>query len=105
MSTQSFIDTFQRNRAEFAHLDEVTRAQFEGFRPGIYVRVQIDNMPCELITNHDPNYPLVVGGLLSSEYNIGYIQVRDTARAMKVNSQVDKVANSLSKPAPITGVV
>lgn len=31
----------QRNRAEFEGLDEQTRVQYEGFRPGTYVRMEI----------------------------------------------------------------
>ncbi|KAJ8313478.1 hypothetical protein KUTeg_008971, partial [Tegillarca granosa] len=35
------------NRAEFENLDDDVRVQYEGFRPGMYVRVEINNMPCE----------------------------------------------------------
>ena len=56
-------------------MDEETRAQYEGFRPGVYVRVQIDNMASEFVTHFDPMYPIVLGALLSAEQNIGYVQV------------------------------
>ena len=56
-------------------MDEATRAQYEGFRPGLYVRLQIDNMPCEFVENFDATYPVVLGALLSAEQNIGYVQV------------------------------
>ncbi len=65
----------QLNREEFEDMDEETRAQYEGFRPGVYVRVQIDSMPAEFVTNFDPMYPVVLGALLSAEQNIGYVQV------------------------------
>ncbi len=55
-------------------MDEETRAQYEGYRPGVYVRVQIDNLPAEFVTNFDPLYPVVLGALLSAEQNIGYVQ-------------------------------
>lgn len=66
----------QINRSEFSNLDEAQRIQYEGYRPGLYVRIQIAKVPCELITNFDPTYPCIVGGLLSQEQNIGYVQVR-----------------------------
>ncbi|XP_069024656.1 ribosome biogenesis protein BMS1 homolog isoform X1 [Embiotoca jacksoni] len=64
------------NRAEFAEVDDETRVQYEGFRPGMYVRVEISSLPCEVVTNFDPHYPVILGGLGSSEGNIGYLQVR-----------------------------
>ena len=36
---------------------------------------QVEKVPCEFITNFDPTYPVILGGLLSNEDNIGYIQV------------------------------
>ena len=36
---------------------------------------QVERVPCEFITNFDPTYPVILGGLLSNEDNIGYIQV------------------------------
>ncbi len=67
---------FQLNRAEFENLDDDSRVQFEGFRPGMYVRVQINGVPCEFVENFDSSYPVILGGLLSMEQNIGYVQVR-----------------------------
>lgn len=64
------------NRAEFEDVDDETRVQYEGFRAGMYVRVEIHALPCEFITNFDPHYPIVLGGLSSSEGNVGYLQMR-----------------------------
>jgi len=64
------------NRAEFGELDDAVRVKFEGFRPGLYVRIQINNMPAEFIDNMDPTYPIILGGLLSAEQNIGYVTVK-----------------------------
>ncbi|XP_072229547.1 ribosome biogenesis protein BMS1 homolog isoform X2 [Leuresthes tenuis] len=64
------------NRAEFEDMEDETRVQYEGFRPGMYIRVEISSLPCEFVTNFDPHYPIILGGLSSSEGNIGYLQMR-----------------------------
>ena len=56
-------------------MDDATRVQYEGFRPGMYVRLEIAALPCEFVTNFDPHYPVILGGLGSSEGNVGYLQV------------------------------
>ncbi|XP_017882158.1 ribosome biogenesis protein BMS1 homolog [Ceratina calcarata] len=64
------------NKSEFEGLLDDVRVQLEGYRPGMYVRVEIETVPCELITHLDPTYPLIIGGLLHGEENIGYVQTR-----------------------------
>nr|XP_014339296.1 PREDICTED: LOW QUALITY PROTEIN: ribosome biogenesis protein BMS1 homolog [Latimeria chalumnae] len=64
----------QLNRAEFEEQDDEARVQYEGFRPGMYVRIEIESMPCEFVVNFDPNYPVILGGLGSSEGNVGFLQ-------------------------------
>ena len=64
------------NRAEFADIDPATRTLVEGFRPGAYVRIEIADVPCELVTHFDPAYPLIVGGLTAAEERMGFVQVR-----------------------------
>ncbi|KAM3666385.1 ribosome biogenesis protein BMS1 homolog [Ammospiza maritima maritima] len=66
----------QLNRAEFEDQDDETRVQYEGFRPGMYVRIEIENVPCEFVLNFDPHYPIILGGLGNSEGNVGYVQLR-----------------------------
>lgn len=66
----------QRNRAEFEGVNPEARALFEGYRPGSYVRIELSNVPCEMIEHFDPHYPIIVGGLLPAEDRFGYLQVR-----------------------------
>ncbi|EKM51560.1 uncharacterized protein PHACADRAFT_150036 [Phanerochaete carnosa HHB-10118-sp] len=66
----------QLNRAEFENIDPEARALVEGYRPGSYVRVELTDVPAEMIENFDPAYPIVVGGLLPAEERLGYVQVR-----------------------------
>ncbi|KAI8085304.1 hypothetical protein BDF21DRAFT_492064 [Thamnidium elegans] len=66
----------QMNREEFENDDIHTRAMVEGYRPGSYVRLLIKQMPCEFVENFDPTYPILVGGLLPTEDQFGWVQVR-----------------------------
>ncbi|KAG8910158.1 Glycoside hydrolase 2 (Mannanase, beta-galactosidase) [Tulasnella sp. 417] len=64
------------NEAEFEGMDPESRALVEGYRPGTYVRIELENMPYEMVEHFDPTYPIVVGGLLPSEERFGFVQVR-----------------------------
>lgn len=64
------------NREEFDGIDAETKALVEGYRPGSYVRIELANVPCELVDNFDPAYPIIVGGLLAAEERFGIVQVR-----------------------------
>uniref|UniRef100_A0A1B6KVB2 Bms1-type G domain-containing protein n=1 Tax=Graphocephala atropunctata TaxID=36148 RepID=A0A1B6KVB2_9HEMI len=64
------------NRSQFDGLDDAVRVQLEGFRAGMYVRLELQQMPCELVQHFDPTYPLIVGGLQPGEENVGYLKVR-----------------------------
>ncbi|KAH0832223.1 hypothetical protein J3R83DRAFT_13186 [Lanmaoa asiatica] len=66
----------QLNRAEFEDIDGEARTLVEGYRPGTYVRVELTSVPCEMIENFDPHYPVIIGGLLPAEERFGYLQVR-----------------------------
>ncbi|KAG5221114.1 DUF663-domain-containing protein [Salix suchowensis] len=60
------------NRAEFAAIeDPETRALVEGYAPGAYVRIELGDVPCELVNHFDPTYPIIVGGLLAAEERFG----------------------------------
>eukprot|EP00762_Andalucia_godoyi_P000551 ANDGO_05255.mRNA.1 Ribosome biogenesis protein bms1 len=47
-----------------------------GFHPGIYVRIEIHNVPCEFTTNFHAQRPIIAGGLLPNEERLGFLQVR-----------------------------
>ncbi|KAL7076506.1 hypothetical protein ACQ4LE_004687 [Meloidogyne hapla] len=64
------------NKAAFEDLDETKRAELEGFRPGLYVKIEIDNIPSSFIDCMDPRFPYIIGGLLPGEQNNGYVKVR-----------------------------
>ncbi|XP_066205036.1 ribosome biogenesis protein BMS1 homolog [Saccopteryx leptura] len=66
----------QLNWAEFEDQDDEVRVQYEGFRPGMYIRIEIENVPCEFVLNFDPHYPIILGGLGNSENSVGYVQMR-----------------------------
>lgn len=70
-----FVYELQLNRTQFEGLDDTVRVQLEGYRAGMYVRLEINSVPCELITNFDPTFPLIVGGLQTGEENVGFLKV------------------------------
>ncbi|KAM0793215.1 hypothetical protein ACM66B_000683 [Microbotryomycetes sp. NB124-2] len=63
-------------RDEFADDDPETRALVEGHRPGTYVRLEIANVPPEMVDNFSPRTPIIVGVLNAHEESFGYVQVR-----------------------------
>lgn len=57
-------------------MDDSLRVLYEGYRSGLYVRVEIHDMPCEFVEHFDPTQPMVLGGMTSTESVIGCVQVR-----------------------------
>ncbi|EIN12353.1 GTP binding protein [Punctularia strigosozonata HHB-11173 SS5] len=81
------------NIDEFRGLDAQSRAMVEGYRPGSYVRLEIRDVPCELVENFDPLVPVIVGGLLPAEERFGFVQVRIKrhrwhAKTLKTNDPI-----------------
>ncbi|KAI3823401.1 hypothetical protein L1987_04836 [Smallanthus sonchifolius] len=66
----------QRNIAELEDLDEATRLDIEGYRTGTYLRLEIHNVPYEMVEHFDPFHPILVGGIGLTEENVGYMQTR-----------------------------
>ena len=65
----------QMNIAELNDLDEATRLEIEGFRTGTYLRLEIHDVPFEMVEHFDPCHPILVGGIGLGEENVGYMQV------------------------------
>ncbi|XP_019265838.1 PREDICTED: ribosome biogenesis protein BMS1 homolog isoform X2 [Nicotiana attenuata] len=66
----------QVNLAALNELDEDTRIEVEGFRTGTYLRLEVHDVPSEMVEYFDPCHPILVGGLALGEENVGYMQVR-----------------------------
>ena len=41
----------------------------------MYVRVEFEQMPCELIENFDATYPVILGGMTNVEEKLGFVNV------------------------------
>ncbi|KAG9403175.1 Glycoside hydrolase 2 (Mannanase, beta-galactosidase) [Aphanomyces cochlioides] len=65
-----------RNAEEFGKEGENTRLQLEGFRNGLYVRIEIHDVPAEFVTGALPTLPILVGGLLPHEHALGLMRLR-----------------------------
>ncbi|XP_065847007.1 ribosome biogenesis protein bms1 [Euphorbia lathyris] len=66
----------QRNIAELNDLDEETRSEIEGFQTGTYMRLEVHDVPFEMVEHFDPCHPILVGGIGFGEENVGYMQAR-----------------------------
>ncbi|XP_045461240.1 ribosome biogenesis protein BMS1 homolog [Harmonia axyridis] len=66
----------QLNKTFFENMPDDQRTQIQGFRSGMYVRMEFKNVPSEFITNFDPTYPIIVGSLNTIENKIGYVNVK-----------------------------
>lgn len=64
------------NRKVFEDMPDDIRVQIEGFRSGMYVRVEFENVPAEFVTHFDPVYPLILGALNMGEENIGFVNIK-----------------------------
>lgn len=66
----------QVNLAALNELDEATQIEIEGFRTGTYLRLEVHDVPSEMVEYFDPCHPILLGGLALGEENVGYMQVK-----------------------------
>ncbi|XP_078159429.1 P-loop containing nucleoside triphosphate hydrolases superfamily protein [Carex rostrata] len=64
----------QLNIMELNEMDEETRVEVEGFRTGTYLRLEVHDVPYEMVEYFDPHHPLLVGGIGLGEENVGCMQ-------------------------------
>ncbi len=65
-----------RNEGEFEAEGDESRLALTGFKPGYYVRIQLDRVPPEFVTNFRTTRPCLVGGLLPQEEGMAMTRVR-----------------------------
>ncbi|BFG41249.1 hypothetical protein CerSpe_275230 [Prunus speciosa] len=66
----------QMNIAELNDLDDATRLEIEGLRTGTYLRLEVHDVPYEMVEYFDPCHPILVGGIGLGEENVGHMQAR-----------------------------
>ncbi|XP_053684524.1 ribosome biogenesis protein BMS1 homolog [Sabethes cyaneus] len=64
------------NKKEFSGLDDDARLNIEGYRAGLYVRMNFKDVPCEFVEHFDPAFPILIGGLNMAEENVGYVSCK-----------------------------
>lgn len=65
----------EMNRSEFKDLDPEARIKIEGFRPGLYVRVEL-KIDSEFVRFFDPQCPVILGGILPKEDELGFVTTK-----------------------------
>ncbi|KAI3913251.1 hypothetical protein MKW92_046680 [Papaver armeniacum] len=55
---------------------EEPHLEIECFRRGTYLRFGVLGVPFEMVSNHNPCQPILVGGISRAEDNVGHMQVR-----------------------------
>jgi ribosome biogenesis protein BMS1 len=63
-------------KTEFQLEEESLRTEYEGFRIGSYVRIEIANIPSEFILHLNPVKPILIGALNANEESLGLMQVK-----------------------------
>lgn len=76
MRKREMAEQVAQTRQELAKLSPHVRQALEGHQPGAYLRIVLEDIPCELVQHFDPGVPLLLGGLLPTEQVMGYTLAR-----------------------------
>lgn len=76
MRKREMAEQHAQTRLDLAGVAPRIRAEMEGHNPGVYLRIVLDRVPCELVQHFDPATPLLLGGLLAGEETMGYLHAR-----------------------------
>ncbi|MCL7044209.1 hypothetical protein MKW94_029216 [Papaver nudicaule] len=63
--------------------------EIAGFTPGTHLRCEVHGIPFDMVENHDPYRPILVGGISHAEENAGYMQA-----TIKVHSEQQNLLRS-----------
>ncbi|KAI3913250.1 hypothetical protein MKW92_046679 [Papaver armeniacum] len=66
-------------------LDEESDFEIDSFRLGTYLRFRVLGIPFEMVANHDPCQPILVGGISRAEDNVGHMHVRHMRHSWHTN--------------------
>lgn len=73
---ESMKHQLKMNSAEFQNDSLDLRHKIQGLIPGTYVRCIIEKVPYEFMKHFNPINPILLGGLLPNELNLGFVQTR-----------------------------
>lgn len=76
MRKREMAEEQARTRLELSKLHPSVREALEGHNPGAYMRIVLEQVPCELVQHFDPAVPLLLGGLLPTEQSMVFLQAR-----------------------------
>ncbi|MCL7040597.1 hypothetical protein MKW94_022856 [Papaver nudicaule] len=64
------------NEIVFHSITPVEEVDMLHLRKGTYIRLEVRDVPFEMVEKFDPQHPILVGGISLEEENIGYMQAR-----------------------------
>ncbi|CAL8577401.1 Glycoside hydrolase 2 (Mannanase, beta-galactosidase) [Xanthoria parietina] len=64
------------NQSELELMDRNARLGVEGHKAGTYARIVLENVPYEFASTFNPRFPILIGGLASTEDRFGFVQIR-----------------------------
>lgn len=57
--------------------ENLTHMETESFKTGDYLRIEVHDVPIEMVENFNPYHLILVGGISLEEEDVGYMQVHD----------------------------